>query len=72
MRKNERGSITIYVLCSCLLILVILVGVFMRNQSKLNSQKRQQQIIEEQYNTDDSKMREIYEDVVTHMPNNGG
>lgn len=72
MRKNERGSITIYVLCSCLLILVILVGVFMRSQAKLVSQKRQQQIIEQQYNTDDYKMQEIYEDVVENMPNNGG
>lgn len=72
MRKDERGSITIYVLCSCLLILVILVGVFMRSQSKLVSQKRQQQMIEQQYDEDDYKMQEIYEDVVKNMPNNGG
>lgn len=72
MKKDERGSITIYVLCSCLLILVILVGVFMRSQSKLVSQKRQQQMIEQQYDEDDYKMQEIYEEVVKNMPNNGG
>lgn len=62
MKKSEKGSITIYVLFSCLLILAILVGVFMRNQSKITSQKRQQKIIEEQYN-DDDKIDEIYENI---------
>lgn len=57
--KNEKGSITIYVLCSCVVILAVLMSVFMRNQSKLDNQKKQQKIIEQQYN-DSSKMDEIY------------
>lgn len=71
MKNNEKGSITIYVLCSCLLISIVLIGIFMKSQEKLTSQKRQQKIIEEQYNNDD-KMDEIYEEVVKNMSNNGG
>lgn len=66
MKKSEKGSITIYVLCSCLLIAVVLIGIFMRSQAKLISQKRQQKIIEEQYNSDD-KMDEIYEETIKNM-----
>lgn len=66
MKNRERGSITIYVLCSCLLISVVLIGIFMRNQAKLLSQKRQQQIIEEQYNNDD-KIDEIYEETINNL-----
>ena len=71
MKKSEKGSITIYVLCSCLLIMLILVGIFMRNQSKIISQRKQQQIIEEQYNNNE-KIDEIYEKTVKNLPNNGG
>lgn len=66
MKKSEKGSITIYVLCTCLLISVVLIGIFMRNQAKLISQKRQQQIIEEQYNKDD-KIDEIYEETIKNL-----
>jgi len=51
--------------------MLVLVSIFMRNQSKITSQKRQQQIIEEQYN-DDQKIDEIYEETVKSLPNNGG
>lgn len=71
MKKSEKGSITIYVLCSCLLIMLVLVSIFMRNQSKIVSQIRQQQIIEEQYNKDE-KIDEIYEETVKNLRNNGG
>lgn len=71
MKKSEKGSITIYVLCSCLLIMLVLVSIFMRNQSKIISQRRQQQIIEEQYNNDE-KIDEIYKKTVKNLPNNGG
>lgn len=71
MKKSEKGSITIYVLCSCLLIMLVLVGIFMRNQSKIISQRKQQQIIEEQYNNNE-KIDEIYEKTVKNLPNNGG
>ncbi len=66
MKKSEKGSITIYVLCTCLLISVVLIGIFMRNQAKLVSQKRQQQMIEEQYNNDD-KIDEIYEETIDNL-----
>ncbi len=71
MKKDERGSITIYVLSSCLLILAVLVGLFMRNQSKIASQRKQQQLIEQQYN-DNNRIDEIYEDTIENMQLNGG
>lgn len=71
MKKSEKGSITIYVLCSCLLIMLVLVSIFMRNQSKIISQRQQQEIIEEQYNND-QKIDEIYEKTVNNLQNNGG
>ena len=57
--KNEKGSVSIYVLTTCMLVLAVLMSVFMRNQSKLNTQRKQQKIIEQQYN-DTSKIDEIY------------
>ncbi len=71
MKKDERGSITIYVLGSCLLILMVLGGLFMRNQSKIVSQRKQQHIIEQQYN-DDDRIDQIYEETVENMQDNGG
>ena len=71
MKKNERGSVTIFVLCSCLLILLILISGFMRNQSKISSQREQQKLIEQQYN-DDDRIDEIYEDTVENMQLDGG
>lgn len=57
--KSEKGSISIYVLSACMLVLAVLMSVFMRNQTKLNTQRQQQKIIEQQY-SDDSKIDEIY------------
>lgn len=71
MKKSEKGSITIYVLCSCLLIMLVLVSILIRNQSKIVSQRKQQQIIEQQYNSD-GKIDEIYEETVKNLPNDGG
>lgn len=62
--KSEKGSISIYVLSACMLVLAVLMSVFMRNQTKLNTQRKQQKIIEQQY-SDDSKIDEIYNKAIS-------
>lgn len=66
MIKSERGSITVFTLASCLLMIFILVGIFMGNQNKIINQKKQLQIIEENYSDKDieNKMTEEYEKIL--------
>lgn len=69
MIKNEKGSITVFVLCACLLVLVVLIAIFTRNQNKIINQKKELQIIEEKYNAD-SKIDQIYDETLQNI--NGG
>ena len=63
MIKSERGSITVFTLSACLLMVFILVGVFMGNQNKIINQKRQLNSIEENYSDKDieNEMTQEYE-----------
>lgn len=64
--KNERGSITIFVLAMCLFVAMALVGLMTANQNKLREQEKQQKIIEQQYN-EENKIDEIYERAVKYQ-----
>ena len=58
--KNERGSITIFVLAMCLFATMALVGFMTSNKNKLREQQKQQKLIESQYN-EESRIDEFYQ-----------
>lgn len=64
--KNERGSITIFVLAMCLFVTMALVGLMTANKNKLREQEKQQRLIERQYN-EESRINEIYERAVKNQ-----
>lgn len=64
--RNERGSITIFVLAMCLLVTMSLVGLMTASKNKLRQQEKQQKLIEEQYN-EEKRIDEIYEKVVRNQ-----
>ena len=64
--KNERGSITIFVLTMCLFVTMALVGLMTANKNKLREQEKQQRLIERQYN-EENRIDEIYERAVKNQ-----
>lgn len=58
--KNERGSITIFVLTSMLFFLVILLSIYMNNVNKNTNINKNVKKIEEQYNVTDDDLEEAY------------
>ena len=68
--KSEKGSITAFVVCMCLLLIVVCVQVFIHNNNSLNNEKAKQQIIEKQYNS--SNADAVYENAIQNMEANGG
>ena len=58
-RKYERGSITIFTVVAMMFFVTVLVLSYSRQLNKINSQKRQIQEIEKQYNVD-SELEETY------------
>lgn len=51
--KQEKGSITLFVLVVMLFFVIILTLNYTRQSNKIDSQKKQIQEIERQYNVDD-------------------
>ena len=50
--KDEKGSITLFVVVSMLFLMLMLVSIFVSNSNKLNAQEKQIEIIEKQYDED--------------------
>lgn len=60
MRKGEKGSITLFALVMCLLMLVILVLINMKVSNKSISQEKNLEKIMKEYSADEAKMDETY------------
>ena len=67
MRKNERGSITLFVLVTMMLISAILLLSYANHANKISSQKKQIEEIQRQYHTEED-IEEVYEQVKNSMP----
>lgn len=64
MRKNEKGSVTLFVLIACIFIVLILVMINIGIMNKnINSEKEIDKIISE-YNKNESSINEIYRETV--------
>lgn len=63
IKKNEKGSITLFVLVAMLFFTIILILSFGGQMNKIDSQKKQVEKIQEEYNTEED-MERIYNQVV--------
>ena len=58
--KNQKGSITVLVIASILFILIVLVNLFLWAGNTTNSQSKEIELIQEEYNVTDDEMTEAY------------
>ena len=77
--KQEKGSITLFVLIAMIFFLIVIFGIYINSQNKLNSQSAEIEEIKKNYEQDASleNMDSIYNDLndgdisVTYSPNGG-
>ena len=61
--KDEKGSITIFVLTAMLLFLVVAVGIYVYYANSINNQKRTISSIQDEYSADN--IDQVYENLTT-------
>lgn len=54
--KEERGSITLFVLMSMIFFVVVLVGLYVNSSYKVQKQQRELEKIQKVYETEDINM----------------
>ena len=62
LKKNERGSITVLVLSTMLLVVGIIFISYFSMMNKSNSQQAQLSKIQEEYEVSDSMMEQAYDE----------
>ncbi len=67
---NEKGSVTLFVTATMLLIITLLVLMYAGQINKINNQKKQLTQIEQNYKVDDGEMDSTYERLVENSNNN--
>lgn len=65
--KNEKGSITLFVLMACLFFLFILGGLYISNMNKMQIQEQQIAQIQENYAKDLSRIDEVVENIGNYL-----
>ena len=63
-RKNDKGSITLFVLIGMLFFTVVSVNVYTSNSNKIQSQQKELSKTQQEYQVTDEEIEEKYEDVV--------
>ena len=61
--RSEKGSITVFVVVTMLFFLYILNSIYMSQSNKVNTQKKQIKLIQQEYNKDEN-MDEIYNNLI--------
>ena len=62
--KNEKGSITIFVLSTMLVVLGIMFVAYFSMMNKLSSQEEELRKIQKEYNVSDDEMKQTYNETV--------
>ena len=62
--KNEKGSITIFVLSTMLVVLGVMFVAYFSMMNKLSSQEEELRKIYEEYNVSDDEMKQTYNETV--------
>lgn len=63
--KKERGSVTLFVLVTCIFMVMILTTVMVNIENKKQAQKKEIEQITKSYEQNEQKMEEIYSKMVT-------
>lgn len=58
--KEQRGSITLFVLVSIMFFVIVLVGLYVNSNYKIQKQQKEIEKIQKSYNKED--MNELYEE----------
>ncbi len=68
--KNQKGSITLFVLLSVLFFIFLLVGIFINFANKSGTQEKQISEIQENYNqyTSEEGQAELFNKIITTLP----
>ena len=61
--KNQNGSITLFVLIACMFFIIVLIGLFISNQNKIQSQAKQIAQIQDTYKVSLNEMDEQYSNI---------
>ena len=62
-RRNEKGSITLYVLVAMMLMCFVVIGVYMNASNRKANQMKELEKIKEEYERENNNIDEIYEEV---------
>lgn len=60
--RSEKGSITLLIIVLCILITIVLLGIYVSNMNKLNNILEQEKHIRDSYNQD-SQIESVYQKV---------
>ena len=66
MMKQEKGSITLFVLVSCLFFVLMLVGAYTFTLNKIQTQEQNLKQIQENYSRDIPRIDEIYQEMINN------
>ncbi len=66
-KKQEKGSITVLVLASIMLILIVLVNIYVASSNKNRSGREAFRKIQDAYNMTDAEMQLEYENIVAQQ-----
>lgn len=61
--RNEKGSITLYVLVAMMLMCFVVIGVYMNASNRKANQMQELEKIKEEYERENNNINEIYEEV---------
>ena len=64
LKNNERGSITVFVLATMLLVTGVIFIAYFSMMNKSSSQERELDKIQEEYNKTDDMMTQEYEELI--------
>lgn len=59
-KDSERGSVTVYVLSTLLVLVLIAIVIFLNMSNKVTSQEKQVNKIQDGYNVSEDEMNEEY------------
>ena len=64
IKKDEKGSITVFVLSTMLVVVGVVFTMYFSMKNKTASQKEQLEKIEEEYNQSSTMMQQVYDQTI--------
>ena len=64
IKKDEKGSITVFVLSTMLVVVGVVFTMYFSMMNKTASQKQQLEKIQEEYNQSNTMMQQVYDQTI--------